>query len=132
MKDVLTDIVQGLNVAFTQQLKDVQNGILKPEECSLIPKNLKEVQVLFTMIQSLQPKEVPVESKSSASVTTVNVQNLIAGNNTATTASSQSSALKELAATSPSMIPYEDDDNELDESDDEFDLLLRAKGGIPQ
>lgn len=131
MKDILTDIVQGLSISYTEQFKAVQQGTMSASECNLIPKNLKEVQILLAMIQTLQPKEVPIESKSASSVTNVNVQNLIAGNNGLPNKTTvQSNHLAAIAATNPSLIPYEDEDDEECENDgdDELDLLLRAKG----
>jgi hypothetical protein len=130
MRDVLTDIVQGLSAAYTHQLQSVMLDPSKANECQLIPKNLKEVQILFNMIQTLQSKDIPTDTKTIPTVTNVNVQNLIAGNTT--NSMTHSTQLKEITSNTVTPSFYDNSDNEEeDEGDDELDLLLRAKGGIP-
>jgi hypothetical protein len=130
-KELLHGIMDATLCVYERQLKRAMEDPDVAAECGLIPKNLKELQTLMSMVQSMQSKEIPKPGITPSTVTTINVQNLMSGNSSggAPTVATRTSEVSQLSAPS--------DDNDLDEiidteeeEEDALSILLKAKNGV--
>lgn len=130
-KELLHGIMDATLCVYERQLKRAMEDPDVAAECGLIPKNLKELQTLMSMVQSMQSKEIPKPGIAPSTVTTINVQNLMSGNSSggAPTVATRTSEVSQLSAPS--------DDNDLDEiidteeeEEDALSILLKAKNGV--
>lgn len=81
--DLVSEIMVATAALYRHQLTEAIKDPSLAGECGLIPKNLKEMQVLLMMMQSLQTKELAAEKSNNngASVVNVNIANLSGGEN---------------------------------------------------
>lgn len=133
LMSVLMKVLDATQVVYSHQLTQVMQNPEMANECSLIPKSIKELKELASIFQSLQSKEVPTETKS-AGVTTVNVQNLISSGNAPIQKSTQN--IPKALSDSSESGDFLNDAIEVDSADHEAEkqlnilkLLRKAKGG---
>jgi hypothetical protein len=132
LMSVLMKVLDATQVAYSHQLSQVIQNPELANECSLIPKNIKELKELASIFQSLQSKEVPTENKSNG-VTTVNVQNLISSAGGVSSQRTVPTTAKSLPEHSESGDFLCDDINDSSEEAAKqlniLNLLKKAKGG---
>lgn len=136
-KELLHGIMDATLCVYERQLKRAMEDPEAAAECGLIPKNLKELQTLMSMVQSMQSKEIPKPGLVQPSVTTINVQNLMSSGNGSPTVATKSSEVTRLAAPSDDEddedsldgIVTKRDEEEEDEDEDALSILLKAKNG---
>ena len=118
-KELLHGILDATLCVYERQLKRAIEDPDAASECGLIPKNLKELQTLMLMVQSMQSKEIPTSSPKP-SVTNISVQNLISS-------PSQSAVMSKVNEAPKLEAPVEDEED--GEDGDALSFLLKAKNG---
>ena len=76
--DLVSDTLIATAAIYRTQLAEALKNPDKAKDCALIPKNLKDLQILLQMQQSLQTVEISSQQKSGPAVT-VNIANVSGG-----------------------------------------------------
>jgi hypothetical protein len=79
--DLITDTLVATAAIYKTQLAEVIKNPAEAKNCTLIPKNFKDMQILLQMLQSLQVRDPETLGMSRQPTINVNVANLTGGQN---------------------------------------------------